>query len=140
MTRTWPFEHLGEPLEPFRTPADFISRRGPGIAGVVVRIGLGDAQLVLVDAEGLWERWVYPSTDEAVRVARDLGVPHHVGDYPEDVRLRMNARVRSPQEFARGPYPEEGRVGPVRPYPENRPRRVEEAEEDHLGPHPGGTS
>jgi hypothetical protein len=139
MTRTWPFEHLGEPQEPFRSPADFVGRRGPDVAGVVMRIGLGDAQLVLVDAEGLWERWVYPSADEASRAARELGIQPHVGDYPEEVRLRMNTRVRSPQDFARGAYPEEGRVGPVRPYPENRPRPKEPAEEDPLGPHAGGS-
>lgn len=121
--RAWPFENVPEGgRRQIRTPQEFISQRD-GVDAVVVRIGLNDAQLVLVDGDGAWDRWVYPSEDEATEVARSLGVEVHEGHYPEDVRVRMNARVRPPAEFDRGAYPEQGRVGPVIPYPENRPRR-----------------
>jgi hypothetical protein len=146
--RTWPFERLAEPAEPFHTPEDFVARRGAGVKGVVVRIGLCDAQLVLVDPEGLWERWVYRSTEEATAVVRALEIPHHVGEFPDEIRQAMNERVRTLQDLTAGAYPEQGRVGPVIPYPENRPRRDEEEErepasagpqqqEGRPGPHAG---
>jgi hypothetical protein len=140
MTRTWPFEGRGEPEEPFHDPESFVARRGRNTEAVVVRLGLHDAQLVLVDDHGRWERWVYGSVDEAKRRARALGVEVHVGSYPEATRVRMNAYVRPPEDFARGAYPEQGRVGPVIPYPENRrppgPELVaDEPESDPL--HPG---
>lgn len=123
--RAWPFE--GKPEaggRRIRTPADFVSARGDGVEAVVVRIGLNDAQLVLVDGEGRWQRWVYVSVDEARDAAEDLGVPVHVGEYPEETRVRMNTYQRPAEDFDRAPYPEQGRVGPVLSYPENRPRRV----------------
>ncbi|MFN2490035.1 MAG: hypothetical protein ABR529_09910 [Actinomycetota bacterium] len=122
MARTWPFEGWGDPEEPFHSPEDFTRRQGAGVEAVIVRIGLGDAQLVLVDAHGRWERWVYASPDEARERAAGLGVPVHLGGYPEDLRVRINANVRPPEDFARAAYREQGRVGPVIPYPENRPR------------------
>jgi hypothetical protein len=144
VARTWPFERKGEPREPWRAPEDFRARQGPETEAVVVRIGLNGAQLVLVDGDGAWERWVYPSEDDAVAAAERLGIAVHHG-YPEHVRVRMNARVRPLEEFELAPYPEQGRVGPVNSYPENRPRRVapapppadEEASEEFLKRHPG---
>ena len=127
MSRTWPFEGKAEPEEPFRRPKDFVRRQGPGVEAVIVRIGLHDAQLVLVDGDGRWERWVYRSTEEAERAAEELGLRTHTGAYPEDLRVRMNAFVRPAGDFERGAYPEQGKVGPVIPYPENRPRRAEPA-------------
>jgi hypothetical protein len=121
--RAWPFENVPEGGARIRTPQDYVARR-QGSDAVVVRIGLNDAQLVLVDGEGHWDRWVYNSVEEARQVAETLGVPVHVGEYPEEVRVRMNARRRTPEEFDRGAYPEVGRVGPSLPYPENRPRLV----------------
>ena len=129
MSRAWPFERKGDPEEPFHAPEDFVRRQPGKIEAVVVRIGLHDAQLVLVDGEGRWERWVYRSTDEARGEAERLGVTVHDGQYPEELRVRMNAYVRPVQDFERAAYPEQGRVGPVIPYPENRPRRVEEPQE-----------
>jgi hypothetical protein len=124
-TRAWPFENRVDD-EPIRRPEQFVARSGDGTEAVVVRIGLGDAQLVLVDGEGGWDRWVYASTEEATRIAESLGVPVHVGEFPEATRVRMNQRVRTAEDFRRrGAYPEQGRVGPIRSYPENRPRRVE---------------
>jgi hypothetical protein len=129
VARTWPFEDQGEPEEPFRSPEDFVVRQ-KGVQAVVVRIGLNGSQLVLVDEDGRWERWVLGSNEEAEATARGLGLAVQVGAYPDDVRVRMNDRVRPKEDFARGAYPEQGRVGPVIPYRENRPRSVPEAEEE----------
>ena len=101
---------------------------GEGTEAVVVRIGLHDAQLVLVDSRGRWSRWVYHSRDEAEAVARSLGIPVYAGEYPEELRVRMNAYRRPREDFERGAYPEQGAVGPILNYPENRPRRVGENE------------
>ena len=141
--RAWPFERAGEPEEPFRDPADFAARRGPGVEAVVVRIGLHDAQLLLVDRDGRWERWVYPSVERASAAARALGLPVHADVFPEELRARMTARPRPAAELARSAYPEQGRVGPVIPYPENRPpprpASREPEEEPDVDPrlHPG---
>lgn len=124
VSRAWPFEGKSEE-EPVRDPQGFIARRGDGTEAIVIRIGLRDTQLVLVDAEGGWRRWVYPSEEAAETVARSLGVPVHTGEYPEATRVRMNQHVRIASDFDRGAYPEQGEVGPVIPYRENRPRRME---------------
>jgi hypothetical protein len=123
MSRAWPFEDKVDPPQPAREPKEFAAQAGAGTEAVVVRIGLRDAQLVLVDADGGWKRWVYPTVDEAVKVAGSVGVPVHVGEYPEAIRVRMNTRRRPPAEFDRAAYPEQGGVGPVISYRENRQRR-----------------
>jgi hypothetical protein len=125
MSRAWPFEDKSEPPQQLRNPAEFAAASGDGTDAVVVRIGLRDAQLVLVDADGRWMRWVYPTVEDAMKVAEELGLPLHSGEYPEAVRVRMNARRRPPEEFDRAAYPEQGEVGPVIPYRENRPRQAE---------------
>ena len=121
MERAWPFEGVEE-TEKFRQPSDLIEARGNGVEAVVIRIGLHDAQLVLVDGDGRWQRWVYHSVEEATAAAEELALPVHIGEYPEELRVRINRYVRTPQEFDRAAYPEQGSVGPVIPYPENRPR------------------
>ena len=124
MSKTWPFENEADPKRRIRNPEDVLAEWGrDGLEAVVVRIGLNDAQLVLIDGRGDWTRFVYHSMDEARRVAEGLGIPMHEGEYPEDVRVRMNAFRRGSDSFEDLPYPEQGRVGPVIPYPENRPRR-----------------
>ncbi|HYY44931.1 MAG TPA: hypothetical protein VE975_07050 [Actinomycetota bacterium] len=127
MTRAWPFEGVNERrlTAGIAGPREFLAAAGEGTEAVVVRIGANDAQLVLVAPDGSWERWVLHSMEEAQRIAEALSVPIHVGEYPEDVRVRMNARRRPPQDFDARAYPEQGAVGPVLPYPENRPRRAE---------------
>lgn len=106
----------------YKTPQAFLDDRTEGTEAVVIRIGLNDAQLVLIDAEGRWDRWVYHSVEEAQKAAADLGLDAHVGEYPEKTRVRMNSYRRDRDAFERAAYPEQGRVGPVIPYPENRPR------------------
>jgi hypothetical protein len=112
----------------FRNPQDFVAARGQGCEAVVVRIGLNDAQVVVVDEEGAWDRWIYRSVDEAKAAADELDIDVHMNEYPEELRVRMNAYRRPQESFQSGAYPEQGEVGPVIPYPENRPRRVEVAE------------
>jgi hypothetical protein len=137
--RAWPFEGIAEGGVDRRagTPAAFVADRGTGTVAVVVRIGLHDAQLVLVDADGDWDRWVYHSTDAAEHMARSLGIPVHVGEYPEELRVLMNSRIRPRADFDRRAYPEQGEVGPVIPYPENRPRRIRDGETPADGDHRG---
>jgi hypothetical protein len=112
----------------FRNPQGFVAARGEGCEAVVVRIGLNDAQVVVVDKEGAWDRWVYRSVDEAKSAADELDIEVHMNEYPEELRVRMNAYRRPQESFQSGAYPEQGGVGPIIPYPENRPRRVEVAE------------
>jgi len=132
VSRAWPFEGVPDAgVDPLRVryPQDFVAAAGEGTDAVVIRIGLNDAQLVLVDVDGRWSRWVYHSTGEAEDVARSLGIPVHVGEFPEELRVRMNLYRRPRADFDRGAYPEQGAVGPVINYPENRPRRV--GDEEH---------
>lgn len=125
--RAWPFENVPEGgRRRIRKPEEFVAER-EGVTAVVVRIGLNDAQLVLVDGDGDWQRFVYHSVDEASEAASAIGLEAHVGEYPEKVRVRMNARQRPAESFDRGAYPEIGRVGPQVPYPENRPRLTGDA-------------
>ena len=116
------------PPRGFKTPKDFLAARGSeGAEAMVIRIGLNDAQLVLVDGEGFWDRWVYHSVDEATEIATSLGIDVHEGEYPEKTRVRINGYRRPKKDFERGAYPEQGVVGPVKAYPENRPRELQDA-------------
>ncbi|MFP5352945.1 MAG: hypothetical protein ACLGIB_10330 [Actinomycetota bacterium] len=122
--RAWPFEDVEEHGR-IRTPQQFVEVKGEGTEAVVIRIGKHDAQLVLVDRRGGWKRWVLHSVEEAMQVAESLRIPVHVGEYPEEMRVRINSFPRPPQDYDRAAYPEQGGVGPVMPYPENRPRLPE---------------
>lgn len=125
MSRAWPFENA-EADAKIRTPQQFVEKLGKeGSEAVVIRIGMNDAQLVLVDGRGRWERWVYHSVEEASRVAESLGLEVHVGEYPEETRVRIGQYVPPAEHFERDAYPEQGEVGPVFPYPENRERKAE---------------
>jgi hypothetical protein len=123
MSRAWPFEGQQD-AETIRKPEQFVDAHSDTEA-VVVRIGGHDAQLVLVGGSGLWQRWVYPSVEEATAIAESLGIPVHAGEYPEALRVKINSFQRPSEDFDRHAYPEQGGVGPVIPYPENRPRRLD---------------
>lgn len=125
MSRAWPFEGKSEGIERIRSPKDFIKKLGSdGTDAVVIRIGMNDAMLVLVDGSGRWERWVYHSVEEASAVAEELGIESiHHGEYPEELRVRIGKHQLGAEHYDRAAYPEQGEVGPVIPYPENRPRQ-----------------
>jgi hypothetical protein len=126
--RAWPFESKTEGIVPIRAPEDFLTKLGAeGTEAIVIRIGLHDTMLVLVDADGRWSRWVYRSKDDALREAQALGIPVHEDEYPEETRVRMGKYQPPAEHYAVAAYPEQGRVGPVIDYPENRPRRAEVA-------------
>ena len=134
MDRAWPFENTPEAPKKAPSPESFAGERGEGTEAVVVRIGLNGTQLVLVGPDGDWQRWVYTSAEEAEGAGRALGIPVHVGQYPEEMRVRINRHRRPAEDFDRNAYPEQGAVGPVIAYPENRPRRVDRAEEEPMYP------
>ena len=136
MARAWPFDRRPEPQDPYRDPSDFVARHGDGTEAVIVRIGVNGAQLVLVAADGRWERWVYPSEEAARDAVAGLDVPVHVGAYPEGTRVRVNAYRRALEDYEAGAYPEQGRVGLVISYPENRPRPAPPEDEEEF-PHRG---
>ena len=132
--RAWPFEDKAEGGVRIRTPEQYLAHAGEGTEAVVVRIGMNDAQLVLVSPEGAWDRWVYHSLEEANEVAEALGVPVHEGEYPEELRVRINHYQRPASSFDRAAYPEQGRVGPTPSYPENRPRQKGAAARKEAAP------
>ena len=132
--RAWPFENEPEGGLRIRTPEDYVGAKGEGTEAVVVRIGMNDAQVVLVAPDGSWDRWVYHSEEEAKEVAERLEVPVHVGQYPEELRVRINTYRRPARDFDKAAYPEQGRVGPTIPYPENRPRQTGAAARKETSP------
>lgn len=74
-----------------RSPAElrrFASLR-PDVLAVVQRCGRDTFDLVLIDADGEWTRWVFPSQEQAEAVALDLGVPLHHGWDDERLARRM---------------------------------------------------
>ena len=134
MKRAWPFEGKPEAGAKIRSPEDFLTKFGrEGSEAVIVRIGLNDAQLVLVDGRGYWDRWVYHSVEEAQEAAEALGdLPVHVGEYPEATRVRIGKYQPDAEHFEHAAYPEQGEVGPVIPYPEKRPRLIEDASKERT--------
>ena len=51
----------------------------PDVEAVIQRCGLDTYDLLLIDLDGNWTRWVFPSEEAAESVAGDLGVPLHHG-------------------------------------------------------------
>ena len=77
----------------FRTPPELrqftLLRRD--VEAVLQRCGLDAFDLILIDLNGDWTRWVFPSEETAKAAASDLGVPLHTG-WEERMVRRMNAR------------------------------------------------
>jgi hypothetical protein len=65
----------------------------PDVEAVLQRCGADTFDLVLIDLDGNWTRWVFPSREVAEAVASDLEIPLHMG-WEEDDRMarRMNKR------------------------------------------------
>ena len=84
--------------------AAFASAR-PGTEAVTQRIGARSAQVVLVAPSGEWTRTVTPSLEAARALCERLAVPCHDG-WPDELRKRLTSWRRTPEEWARAPYPE----------------------------------
>jgi hypothetical protein len=61
----------------------------PDVEGVIQRCGLDTYDLLLIDLDGNWTRWVFPSEEAAESVAWDLGVPLHHGWDDDRLTRRM---------------------------------------------------
>jgi hypothetical protein len=68
----------------------FVALR-PDVEAVLQRCGLRTYDLVLVDPQGNWTRWVFTSEEAAAAAADDLQVPLHRG-WDERMSRRMNRR------------------------------------------------
>ena len=61
------------------------------VEAVVQRCGLRTYDLLLIDAEGNWTRWVFTSEEAAAAAAESLDVPLH-REWDERMVRRMNHR------------------------------------------------
>ena len=62
------------------------------VAAVVQRIGHDTWDLLLIDGEGNWTRWVTTSKEGAEAAATELGAEVHDGWDADDLARRMNRR------------------------------------------------
>jgi len=75
------------------TPAElrrFVQLR-PDVEAVLQRCGRETFDLLLIDLEGNWTRWVFTSPEQARAVAADLEVPLHEG-WDDRMAKRLNRR------------------------------------------------
>jgi hypothetical protein len=63
-----------------------------GIDAVVQRIGLDTWDLLLIDADGNWERMVTTTKEAAEAAAKELGATLHEGWDADELAKRMNRR------------------------------------------------
>jgi hypothetical protein len=61
----------------------------PDVEAVIQRCGLDTYDLLLIDLDGNWTRWVFPSQEAAASVAADLDVPVHDGWDDDRLTRRM---------------------------------------------------
>jgi hypothetical protein len=76
-----------------RTPTElrqFVLLR-PDVEAVLQRCGLDTYDLLLIDLDGNWTRWVFTTEEGAVAVAGDLEVRLHRG-WDDRMTKRMNQR------------------------------------------------
>jgi hypothetical protein len=62
-----------------------------GVDAVVQRIGLDTWDLILVDAQGAWDRWVFDAEADAHAAAAAAGVAVHEG-WTDELSQRVTAR------------------------------------------------
>jgi hypothetical protein len=63
----------------------------PDVEAVVQRCGLNTCDLLLIDVDGNWTRWVFTSEETAVTVADALELPLH-RSWDDRMVKRMNKR------------------------------------------------
>jgi hypothetical protein len=63
----------------------------PDVEAVLQRCGRDTFDLLLIDLDGNWTRWVFPSEGLAEAVAADLDVPLH-REWDDRMTRRMNKR------------------------------------------------
>jgi hypothetical protein len=63
----------------------------PDVEALLQRCGVDTYDLLLIDLDGNWTRWVFPSEEEAVAVADTLGIPLYRG-WDTRMARRMNKR------------------------------------------------
>ena len=63
----------------------------PDVEAVLQRCGLRTFDLLLIDSQGNWTRWVFTSEESAEATAEELGVPVHHG-WDDRMSKRMNQR------------------------------------------------
>jgi hypothetical protein len=63
----------------------------PDVEAVLQRCGLNTYDLLLIDVDGNWTRWVFTSEEVAVSVADGLDLPLHRG-WDDRMVKRMNKR------------------------------------------------
>jgi hypothetical protein len=64
----------------------------PDVEAVLQRCGIDTFDLVLIDLDGNWTRWVFPSQEAAEAAARELEMPLHHGWDDDRMAKRMNKR------------------------------------------------
>jgi len=85
--------------------AALFSQARPGTEAVTQRIGARSAQVILVAPSGEWLREVMACLEEAHDLCERLGLAHH-DNWPDALRRKVTAYRRSPEDWARAPYPE----------------------------------
>ena len=90
--------------DPGHEAAVFAQSR-PGTEAVTQRIGAHSAQVILVAPSGEWRREVVGSLEEARALCERLGLAHY-DTWPDALRRSMTSFQRSPEDWARAPYPE----------------------------------
>ena len=90
--------------DPGHEAAAFAQSR-PGTEAVTQRIGAHSAQIILVAPSGEWLREVVGSLEEARTFCERLGLAHH-DTWPDALRRSITSFQRSPEDWARAPYPE----------------------------------
>ena len=75
------------------TPAELrrFAQLRQDVEAVLQRCGRETFDLLLIDLEGNWTRWVFTSQEQARAVAADLEVPLHDG-WDDRMAKRMNRR------------------------------------------------
>ena len=63
----------------------------PDVEAVLQRCGLNTYDLLLIDVDGNWTRWVFTTEEAAVSVADGLDLPLHRG-WDDRMVKRMNKR------------------------------------------------